>query len=218
MAIGQAYNMATIIAAARAAGFPTKDLPTAVAIALAESGGKSVKGGPNGDGTYDYGVWQINTVHSSLLASGDWSDINVNARMAYTLYHARGDNFTDWATYNGRIPKYLTFLPGAEAVVKTANPATGAVDLSPPFTLPTVPTPTSIASSIPGVAQLGKAASYLTDGGIWRRIGIGYLGYMLIIVGIVFLLAQSKTVQGVVSTVVTKGAVKGAATAGAVKP
>ena len=69
--------------AARAAGFPESQIPMAVAVAMAESGGNPrATNNANRNGSSDYGLWQINTVHSSLLASGNKYDPADNAKMA----------------------------------------------------------------------------------------------------------------------------------------
>jgi len=58
--------------AALAAGFPAEQLVTAVAIAGAESGYDPAATHLNSDGSTDYGLWQINSIHTVLLTQGDW--------------------------------------------------------------------------------------------------------------------------------------------------
>lgn len=111
---GYAYN----------AGFRGNDLNIAVAIAFAESEGKTDAVNHNKNGSTDFGVWQINTVHPELLQSGSWSDPAANARMAYTLYKARR-GFKDWASYNSG--SYLAYLGKASitasSTIQTENPS-----------------------------------------------------------------------------------------------
>jgi hypothetical protein len=119
---GQADNdnklsAAQVAAFAKAAGFSGDDLVTAVAIVKAESNNNSAaKGGPNRNGSYDWGLFQINDVHKPT----DEVKKNplANARVAYGLYTARG-NFKDWATYNSG--SYQEHLPAARAGVKLMN-------------------------------------------------------------------------------------------------
>jgi cell wall-associated NlpC family hydrolase len=59
-----------IAAYARAAGFKGDALILAVAIALAESSGITTNMNFNSNSTYDVGLWQINTVHTSGGGSG----------------------------------------------------------------------------------------------------------------------------------------------------
>lgn len=88
----------------------------AVAIASAESNmNPSAIGGPNSDGSRDYGLWQINDkahpdiLTSAVMSSKSWADPQTNAKMAYQVYHNAGDSFTPWSTYNNGT--YLKKLP-----------------------------------------------------------------------------------------------------------
>lgn len=93
------------------AGFAGDDLVTAIAIALAESGGDpSIEG----DGGTSYGLWQIHwTVHPEFDRN-KLKDPQYNANAAYALYFRRG-NFKDWTTYN--TDAYAAFLNTAQAGV-----------------------------------------------------------------------------------------------------
>jgi hypothetical protein len=80
------------------------------AIALAESGGQvDAKGGPNTDGSYDYGLWQINSSHRSYDPAQLLSDPLYNARAAVAVYRSQG--LSAWTTYN--TGAYRSFLTGA---------------------------------------------------------------------------------------------------------
>lgn len=99
------------------AGFSGDDLVTAVAIALAESGGDPNAEGDNGT---SYGLWQIHfTVHPEFDAS-QLKDPAYNASAAYSLY-LRRHGFNDWSTYtvegpDGVLP-YAKFLDAASGAV-----------------------------------------------------------------------------------------------------
>lgn len=81
------------------AGGDKRLAPIMAAIALAESGGnKGAVGGPNSDGTYDYGLWQINSSHSQYSKSRLLSDPLYNARAAVAIYRSQG--LRAWSTYN----------------------------------------------------------------------------------------------------------------------
>lgn len=111
---------------AAAAGFSGTDLAIAVAIALAESSGNTTATHKNNNGSVDYGLWQINSVHSDLL-NASWSNGAANARMAYAIYSAAGNRFTDWVTYNSGA--YTLYMPQAvvgAAAVKTFTDNTDA--------------------------------------------------------------------------------------------
>jgi hypothetical protein len=97
---------------ANQAGFTGANLGIAVAVALAESGGNTdAVNTANSDGSTDRGLFQINSVHSDLLSSGQWNNPNDNARMAYSVWHGQG--WQGWSTYNNG--KYLLFLSRGKA-------------------------------------------------------------------------------------------------------
>lgn len=113
--VGQAGAGASVAAqAARQAGFTGTDLLLAVAIAGAESTWQPGASHLNSDGSTDYGMWQINSVHATLLASGDWRDPFDNARMAHTVW-ADASGWTPWTTFSSGA--YLQHLPAARAAV-----------------------------------------------------------------------------------------------------
>lgn len=98
---------------------------TAVAVALAESGGNSGAENVNNDGSKDIGLWQINSVHKSnpqivaLLAGRDFDDAmrdpQVNAG-AMALISSQGTNWKPWVAFtNG---SYEAFANRASSAVK----------------------------------------------------------------------------------------------------
>lgn len=73
---------------AQGAGFTDDQAAMMVQIALKESSGvPNVIGGPNSNGTKDYGLWQINTVHKP---ASNWDDAQANAVMAKKVFDAQG--------------------------------------------------------------------------------------------------------------------------------
>lgn len=103
---------------ASAAGFQGDDLVTAVAIALAESGGDPQASGDQGT---SFGLWQIHwTVHPEFDKS-QLFDPQYNANAAFALYSKRG-GFRDWSTYtvpdpNTGVFPYVKYLPEAQGAV-----------------------------------------------------------------------------------------------------
>lgn len=97
------------------AGFAGDDLVIAVAVVLGESGGNTrAVNAANTDGSADYGMWQINTIHR--LTQEQSFDPVYSSSFAYKLYLGRGKRFTDWVAYtNGR---YKQFLPQAQNGVR----------------------------------------------------------------------------------------------------
>lgn len=91
---------AAVVNAARDAGFRGDALVTAVAIAIAESGGNPQAVSPlNSNGTRDYGLWQINSVHrSSGFDTTLGLSAEYNAKWAYKI-SSGGKNWRPWSTY-----------------------------------------------------------------------------------------------------------------------
>jgi hypothetical protein len=129
-------DIGSILALAANAGFQGNDLATAVAIALAESGGNpSIIGdqtlaptrGPS------IGLWQINI---GVAANPQYANVNLqdpetNANAAFDIYSRRG--FRDWTTYgNGR---YQAFLPQVLSAMQQASPAAPPITGPAPITI-----------------------------------------------------------------------------------
>lgn len=105
---------AQIAAYARTAGFSDGDLTIAVAVALAESGGKVSAHGDTGigSGTGSFGLWQIySDAHPEY--GPDFTklyDPQANANAAFAIFTAAGDSFAPWSTFNsGAYQAYLGF-------------------------------------------------------------------------------------------------------------
>ena len=98
---------------ARNAGFAGADLLTAVAIALAESGGnpdaynpETAAGTPEGFGSY--GLWQIYLKAHPNFQGLNLFDPQTNANAAYEVYAEAGNSFRPWSTYlNGAYTAHL---------------------------------------------------------------------------------------------------------------
>lgn len=102
---------------AASAGFTGNDLRTAVAIALAESGGNPNAYGDLGQYCCSYGLWQINSFYHPEFGP-DFSvlyDPSANASAAYSVYARAGNSFSPWTTYS--TGKYLTYLSAVQTAV-----------------------------------------------------------------------------------------------------
>lgn len=105
------------------AGFSGDALVTAVAIALAESGGDA--GNTSGDGGTSWGLWQIHwTVHPQFNKS-QLLDPDYNAAAAYQL-SGSGTNFYPWSTW--RFGQYKAKLVRAQAAVAAIGGAGAGTD------------------------------------------------------------------------------------------
>ena len=90
---------AFIVDAAVAAGFTGRSLTIAVAVALAESGGRRRATNHNSNGSTDYGLWQINSVHTANgFEPGKAFDPEYNARWAWKVSSA-GTDWSPWVAY-----------------------------------------------------------------------------------------------------------------------
>lgn len=97
-----------VVKAAHAAGFRGDDLVVAVAVARAESDWNPVAKNQNSNGTTDYGLFQINSIHEAILARGDWRNPADNARMAFQVWSDAGNRWGPWVTYwRGTYKKHL---------------------------------------------------------------------------------------------------------------
>jgi len=104
-----------IAQAAHEAGFRGHDLTTAVAVAMAESGGNPHAHNPVPPDN-SYGLWQINMIGGlgpdrrhqfHLDSNSELYDPETNAKAAFAI-SGKGDSFQPWTTYtSGAYKKYL---------------------------------------------------------------------------------------------------------------
>lgn len=122
---GQQYGGSDVELAqlARAAGFPESQIPMAVAVALAESGGKADATHGNSNGSMDNGLWQINSVHSSRPGFNNVLDPLTNAKLAFAIYKDAGNSWSPWVTaQNGLQNQYMQRAQAAVASPKYQQP------------------------------------------------------------------------------------------------
>lgn len=91
------------------AGFTGNDLVTAVAIALAESGGNpGVVGDLNITPGGSVGLWQINLRWHPEYTAAMLTDPQTNANAAFAVYRAAGNSFQPWSTFkNGAFTAHM---------------------------------------------------------------------------------------------------------------
>lgn len=91
---------------AKGAGFTGTDVAVAVAVALAESGGRTDAVGDKSIGG-SYGLWQIYSKAHPWITSQNWSDPAVNARAAKRVFDEAGGSWRPWSTFkNGSAATY----------------------------------------------------------------------------------------------------------------
>ena len=166
---------------AHQAGFQGHDLQVAVAVALAESGGRT---GVNAGGAEDSrGLWQINSVHFGGLNENRLDEPLYNAKAAHQVWQEskefRSDPWDAWSTYqNGLHLQYMdTAKKGIERLDRTEPGRRPAGDRGPaalrPWNLPRHPFQGSQRVCVDR-AQLKGLATRLTEllatvDGVYRR-------------------------------------------------
>jgi hypothetical protein len=166
------------------------DTKIMTAVALAESGGNPKARHRNTNGTTDFGLLQVNSVHG--FDSNCLLDPECNIDKAHDVWKQQG--YGAWSTYNNKA--YLLHMGQDKKVrVGTGTQADTAVDA-------VTAIPDAAKAGINGV---GDFLHWVTDPSTWARIGKGALGTTLIVVGvggIVLIVANkagsSPTVQGAV--------------------
>lgn len=177
---GQTLTPPQIAQWAIQAGFSGQDLVTAVAVALAESGGRIDATNTNSNGTTDYGVWQINSVHADEFSKHpQWWSVE-NADMAHDIYAAAGNTFQPWSTFTSG--RYTSFLLQASSAAKnpdTSNIVGGPGDTK---TVTTIPGVDSIAESLSGITTaIAGVTSWIGNAQNWERVGLVLIGGALVV-------------------------------------
>ena len=176
----------TIARAALAGGWPSAQVATAVAVALAESSGDATATNRNTNGTTDYGLWQINSIHKADLAGGNWQDPTANARMAYAVFK-RSNGWSPW--YAWRDGKHLKYM--ARGTVAAINAQAGGAirPIGDEDNNPLVPdffeNPADGAGEAWAVAKKGFLT--LTDRDFWVRTGMFVVGLIILFIAVIFL-------------------------------
>ncbi len=210
-----------IAAAAQSAGFSGNHLAVAIAVALAESGGDPTATNKNNNGSTDYGLWQINSVHAALLRQGSWSNPADNARMAYAVYKQAGSSFSPWVAYkNGT---YLAFMARAAVAMRFVAGAPTAVraglldDLkelerkTDPDTYGGLPSPKDLEDltdpnryGFPDLSKITNFFSFISDPNNWKRVGLFFVGFILLVIAAFKLTGDNQlsgTTKGILKTV-----------------
>ncbi len=169
------------------AGWTGDNAATAVAIVLAESGGKTNAYRPasaNPRGGNDRGLWQINDKAHPALSDQDAYWPPTATAYAYGLWQRSGWGPWNYGprAYTGRPRTDLNITRGRQAIANPKNPN---------FQVPTMPGT--------GIEQVGELVSNLApdwmgrlaqllgnllSGEWWRRIGVAVLGVGMIIAAI----------------------------------
>lgn len=165
------------------AGWSGSDVPIAVAVALAESGGNSDAHNLSGAS----GLWQVMWKLHGF--TGNPYDPATNANAAHQVFVKQG--WGAWTTHS--TGAYLVFLPrGNFAATNSTASGGGNVPVSP-------------SSPSNGSQSAGSGLQTITMGGLWIRVGAFLLGTMLLVEGLLRLSGANKTIVTLAKTA-AKGA------------
>lgn len=175
------------------AGVPKANAATAVAIAMAESGGN-----PNAHNAVppdnSYGLWQINMLGSmgparrkqfGLSSNDELFNPATNARAMFAI-SGGGKNWSPWTTYTRGT--FMAFLPSARAAV--GDVGTGAVVV-----------PAGLADDT-GLTAIRQAFETLTNPREWRRFGMFMAGWLLLVIALIKFSGTTGTVMDAAKKVV----------------
>lgn len=172
-----------IAGAASAAGFTGKSLVTAIAVALAESGGDPGARNPSGAA----GLWQIlPSAHPDLFAQYTWSDPADNAVMARHVYVDAGNSWRPWVAYT--TGKHLGFVGRAKRAAGNPVASSGS--------------PSVVPAATTGV---GASFAWFMSPNTWIRAGLFLVGGLLLVWS---LLSFTTLDNAVAKLAITKGVIK----------
>lgn len=165
------------------------DLTTSVAVSLAENQASDPKAThKNLDGTIDYGLWQVNSIHGypvdQLLTSTG------NARAAFEVWKKEG--WPAWSTYKSGA--YLLYLPRAKAAITSGTGQGRDPGVAAGTGSGVAPTLTTLDVA---VKALGGFVGWVGNPHNWLRVAEVAIGGALVIAGLSVVASSSKTVQNV---------------------
>lgn len=214
--------------AAKAAGFPDKELVTAVAVAYAESHFNNLASAAEPDGSRSYGLWQINSSHGfpELSASTKaWQDPRINAQLAKRVWDSQGWNAwsvykpsggAGYATYLAARPAAVGYVAAAVGAGAAAAGAAGTVPDAVDGAVDDAKTALSMAAAI--AKEPLAILRWLTRPGTWVRIAYVVGGGVLVIGGLfLFVRAATESVAAPIAQEFIGGKAKVAASAAGAK-
>lgn len=185
---------AAIATAAFNAGISRDKVATAVAIALAESGGDTHAHNPIPPDD-SYGLWQINMLGSmgpdrrqrlGITSNEALYDANVNAK-AMAMISSNGGTWQPWTTYTRG--NYLAFMARGYA----ARDNIGS----------TTPTTPVIGPTVPSLATIVAFVKLMTNKGMWIRFGLFTIGFGITAIALVKLTGDNQLSAGTKKLIAT---------------
>ena len=187
---------------ARNAGFPEKEINTAIGVAMAESGGRTEAHNttPPDD---SYGLWQINMYGSlgparlkqfGISRKAQLFDPSINAKAAYIVW--KGSGWKAWTTYTSG--KYKGGIAGVGEKVTEAGEKVDQVKDAIPTAILGVggSLKAGLNSASESLNNIGKNLfkGFATSAGI-------FIGLALIVGAILILVSQTKTARSAIKAV-----------------
>jgi hypothetical protein len=180
---------------AKNAGCSDSAANTAGAIAMVESSGNPDAGA----GSLHIGLWQIGIDAHPQYANSDLTDPTVNAAAMYAISN-NGTDFSPWLKFEApnAYKKYLYKGPslGFTSLDPITNPLTNPIKAATDAGQVGGGVVSTVVSSAEAtgnlLAQVGSVLGDITQGAFWKRLGIGALGVVLMIVAVAFLLADTE--------------------------
>lgn len=142
------------------AGFRGKSLPVSVAVAMAESSGKT---DARGDGGWSIGLWQIYRKAHPQYSEAFLLDPQNNARAAFEV-SGGGSTFTPWTMYKNGI--YLMYMPTAEVAAQRVDPK-GGILAAPAQAGTHLPDTTGAPSILDTAKAIGGGVNLAAKAGTW---------------------------------------------------
>jgi len=192
-------SSADVARAAIDAGFTPAQALTAVQIAYHESGFSAGATNRNSNGSVDYGLWQINSVHGfPELKTQQWRDPATNARLAKKVYDKQGWNA--WSVYkNGKYKSSNLVNSLAEKAIRVAASERGVSEQG--DTTPWDRAVGAVGEAAEGVTSVAetpiRALTFLMRPDTWVRISQIIGGGALIIGGVIIAASQTDTARAV---------------------
>lgn len=190
-------NRAVALDAIKKAGFPQEQWNIALAVATAESGlNPRAVNNKNRNGTSDYGLFQINSIHKPTAQ--EKVDPYANAKRAYRIWKDAGGKWSPWSAYNNGA--YKSSLKGIEGIPNLPGM---------PGNNPALDAGVAAGGAVGGALDAAKASVDSALAKLEEFLNlyiVVIIGLVLIILGII-ILARDRVGKLAVN-MVTKGAAK----------
>lgn len=191
----------------------------AIAVCLAESGGNTLSKNKNTNGSTDSGLWQINSVHSALIAQqAAWIQGElklakkpsvfhplVNTACAHELFN--GSSWHPWDSSRSNWSKHRGHGAKVYALLTTKKYRAHLSDLLTANLIDDAGFAEAATFVVPGAAlvnndlvtdPMGSLLDFIKKLGI--PVGVFLLGLILLVLGVVYLISRSRAGKAVIGS------------------